>query len=262
MPEAIEVRVEAVAGSAPRAEGTTLIVQPDRIEGTIGGGVLEYRGIERARAILAGQASMDPLTLSLGPETGQCCGGVVTLGFRAVPMGCAPSPYPQTWPLLIYGAGHVGQALLRATRTLPFERHWADARPDYRAAAAGLEATGGDDPEHLAATGPAGALHVIVTHDHALDLALCDRLLDRNDFRYLGVIGSRSKRAKFLKALARRGHRAEVRQGLTCPIGLPGITGKEPPVIAAAVVAELLLVVSSASASFATLATETADRHD
>jgi xanthine dehydrogenase accessory factor len=147
----------------------------------------------------------------------------------------------RTVPLYIYGAGHVGRALVRVLQDLPFAITWADTAasrfPDPIPAHATAQAVG--DLPGLASAAPAGAYHIVMTYSHALDLAICHALLRRGDFGHLGLIGSATKRARFQKRLTEAGIAPAALARLTCPIGLPGLNGKEPSMIAVAVAAQL-----------------------
>jgi xanthine dehydrogenase accessory factor len=139
--------------------------------------------------------------------------------------------------LLLFGAGHVGQALARALAPLPFRLDWHDPRPET--AAAGARVT---PPEDLLALAAAGApFTLILTHDHALDYALARAALAGCGCGYVGLIGSATKRARFTRRLRGEGLGDAALARLVCPIGLPGIHGKAPAVIAASVAADLLI---------------------
>ena len=146
--------------------------------------------------------------------------------------------------LYLFGAGHVGRAVVRALQGLPFRISWVDSRggifpddlpPHVRAVQSPAPA---DDVDNA----PAGALFLVMTHSHPLDLEICARVLQRNDVAYLGLIGSETKRARFAGRLRAIGIPPQALARLTCPIGIPGIAGKEPAVIAASVAAQLLIV--------------------
>ena len=140
-------------------------------------------------------------------------------------------------PLLLFGAGHVGQAMAPILRTLPFALRWLDPRPDM---ADGVEALDEAALLDAVAAAPAGAFFLILTHSHALDYDLTRAVLRRGDFRYCGLIGSDTKRARFTRRLLADGLPATALDRLTCPIGLPSLKGKAPPVIAIAAAAQLL----------------------
>lgn len=135
--------------------------------------------------------------------------------------------------LLMFGAGHVGQALAPIMRTLPFDLIWLDSRPDFAATGAMIA---GDLLEAVHAA-PPGSFALIFTHSHDMDYQLCRAVLARGDFRYCGLIGSATKRVRFEKRLAADG---VAYSGLTCPIGEIGLTSKVPQVMAVAIAAELL----------------------
>ncbi|MDQ0464714.1 xanthine dehydrogenase accessory factor [Caulobacter ginsengisoli] len=145
--------------------------------------------------------------------------------------------------LLMFGAGHVGQAVARALAPLPFDLAWFDSRPEFA-----LPATLADETAQFEAIGLAApaSLYLIFTHSHALDYALTRAVLRRGDARYCGLIGSRTKRARFLSRLKAEGLDDT---GLTCPIGLTALTGKAPEVIAVGVAAQLLLLVQTPARS-------------
>jgi xanthine dehydrogenase accessory factor len=145
-------------------------------------------------------------------------------------------------PLWLFGAGPVGRALAKVLAELPFEVLWLDSRFD------GFPAEIPSGVGHVVAprlaeaveNAPAGALFLVLTHSHQLDLDICDRVLRRGDFAFLGLIGSATKKARFLSALKGRGHAASALERLVCPIGLAQIPGKQPMAIAVATAAQLL----------------------
>jgi xanthine dehydrogenase accessory factor len=153
--------------------------------------------------------------------------------------------------LHLYGAGHVGRAIVRVLEDLPFAVTWIDTSagrfpervPPYATAQVA------PDPAIFAGSAEADAFHLVLTYSHALDLAICHSLLRRGDFRFLGLIGSATKRARFLKRLAELGIGEVLLTRLVCPIGLPGVGGKEPAAIAVSVAAQLVQLAMSADAS-------------
>lgn len=226
------VTVAAVRGSTPREAGAKMIVLADSIIGTIGGGNLEFQAIDRARALLA-EGRSEPLLadIALGPELAQCCGGALTLLYE---------PFPARGRLLVLcGAGHVGRALVEVLAPLGQRILWLDTRADAFPAILPPNtiprATTAPTAEIRAA--PAGSLFLIMTHDHDLDLTLCEAVLARGDAAYAGLIGSKTKRARFDKRLAVAGFDPAA---MICPIGLPGIETKHPQAIAISVAADLM----------------------
>jgi xanthine dehydrogenase accessory factor len=146
--------------------------------------------------------------------------------------------------VVLFGAGHVGHALVKVLGTLPCVVQWVDARdelfPDEVPANVQIEPT--DLPDAIVDEAPPGAYFLVMTHDHSLDFSLAQRIMRRNDFTYFGMIGSKTKRVKFERRLMDRGVAEERLAEMTCPIGVEGIVDKAPPSIALAVTAQLLRV--------------------
>ncbi|MGY6129571.1 xanthine dehydrogenase accessory protein XdhC (plasmid) [Paraburkholderia strydomiana] len=151
---------------------------------------------------------------------------------------------PAPMHIVLFGAGHVGHALIQLLGNLPCVVQWVDERdelfPDETPANVQIEAT--DTPDAIVDTAPPGAWFLVMTHNHALDFSLAERIMRRRDFSYFGMIGSKTKRVKFERRLLARGVELERLQQMTCPIGVPGIVDKAPAMIAVAVCAELLQV--------------------
>lgn len=341
---AVLVSVAANRGSVPRGPGAHMVVTAHDCAGTIGGGQLEYRAIDIARAQLVSRNDGPQLLrFPLGASVGQCCGGVVQLSFETVDAeqhtwvalaaayqregrrwlriaslnthpanavavfdeaslvtptvvrqpGGTPSPthpalddprvaeqlqamladnqpsallagaptladaslqestaarwlldvsVPPELTVVLFGAGHVGRALVEVLGRLPLRVIWVDARDEELPASlpANVEARITDTPCAEVRAAPGDALFLVLTHSHALDFELTRAILDRGNFRFFGLIGSRSKRLSFERRLRERGYAETALAAMTCPIGLPGIAGKEPEIIAISVAAELL----------------------
>lgn len=245
---AVVVAVVEHQGSVPRESGTRMLVAADAVVGTIGGGHLELQAIERARARLAhGRTAAETQRIALGPSLGQCCGGALRLRYTAL----ADDP-PQHWQgppprfvLHLFGAGHVGRAIVNLLAAVPCRVRWIDAResefPDV-ALPPHIERVCAEPVEAEVAAAAPGDAFLVLTHSHDLDLAITRAIVARGDHGFFGLIGSATKRAKFERRLAERGASPEALARITCPIGLPGLRGKEPGVIAVAAVAQLLLV--------------------
>lgn len=321
------VSVVSTKGSVPRAPGTRMVVSVNEVDGTIGGGHLEFSAIGIARDMLAATltSSVDLRRFPLGASLGQCCGGLVNLLFepigadaewvatlgslqeRGVPVIVAtPSEHSiagrlivtadraygsfgdaglearivdaarallaqggdaqllrfasssentdmdvfldllrdNPFEIVLFGAGHVGRALVQMLAALPCRVTWVDAResefpisvPDN------VTVVASDMPEVEVAAAPRGAYFLVMTHSHPLDQTLAEAILRRGDFAYFGLIGSISKRRQFERRMSQRGFSEASFKDMTCPIGAPGITGKEPSTIAVAVAAQLLQV--------------------
>lgn len=325
------ITVIETKGSTPREAGTRMVVTKDKCLGTIGGGQLEYRIVDIARAMLGnGNGTRQVHELTLGPELKQCCGGVVkvtvdtlsaadltwtdnlneplepcvvvsvlenegsvsqcsrllvgktstngTLGdteldVQAVEAARAmlqASSEHQLDPaagmqirkvseqspellfemiraadfhLMLFGAGHVGKALVNCLGTLPCRVTWVDSRADEFPASVPPNVTVcvRDTPADEVARAGANTFFLVMTHSHPMDFQICKAVLG-GGFDYLGLIGSKSKRARFKKNLIAQGIPAETTARLTCPIGIDSIKGKHPATIAIAVVAQLIEV--------------------
>ena len=257
---AVLVRVHSTEGSAPRDAGAWMAVFTDSLLGTIGGGHLEHQAIERARELLAlqpsktgseqGAAAPELMRMALGPSLGQCCGGVVHLSLQRVNAQDAATLREQLdtprMPVALFGGGHVGHALAELLARLPVALHWIDSRegifPDTLPAHVVCEHS--EPVQGAVASLAPDARVLIMSFSHAEDLdvlALClTRQRQRGDLPYIGLIGSQTKWASFRHRLEARGFTTEELAHVTCPIGVPGIEGKEPEVIAVAVAAQLL----------------------
>jgi len=244
---AIVVEVKATQGSAPREAGTRMLVSAGEALGTIGGGHLEWLAIDTARRMLAnGDAAAVERHYPLGPALGQCCGGAVTLRYsslEATRLQAWPAAAPRFF-LQLYGAGHVGRAIARLLAGIDCQVQWIDERdsefPAGEVLPPHIEKVCVEPVEAEVRIAPPGACYLVLTHNHDLDLRITEAILRRGDFRYLGLIGSKTKRARFLHRYEARGIPAEALGRITCPIGVAGIEGKEPEVIAVAVVAQLM----------------------
>jgi len=256
---AVLVTVAHTRGSVPREAGTWMAVFAQGQVGTIGGGQLEWVALQQARQALA-EARSTPWDQSaaLGPSLGQCCGGHLLL--RHEPVQAHDSAAlrerlaPALTPVALFGGGHVGHALVQALAPLPFQLSWIDSRDQiFPADRPDTVLTEHSDPVQGAVPGlPAGARVLIMSFSHAEDLdivaACLRRQRERADLPFIGLIGSQTKWASFRRRLAERGFSDAELAHVTCPIGLPGITGKAPAVIAASVVAQLLLLQAPAPA--------------
>ena len=251
--DGVLVEVACTQGSVPREAGTWMLVFADSLACTIGGGHLEFQAISTARALLGGAPSPEAAALvryALGPSLGQCCGGVVHLRYTRV--GAADVPQlrsrlaPRRWPVALFGGGHVGTALARVLASLPCGLTWIDSRDGiFPADVAAHAVCEHSDPVHQAVPGLAsGSRVVIMSFSHAEDLEVVAACLARQrqqgDLPYVGLIGSATKWATFRHRLQARGFTEAELDHVTCPIGVPGIRGKEPEVIAVAIAAQLL----------------------
>ncbi|CAN1489720.1 XdhC Xanthine and CO dehydrogenases maturation factor, XdhC/CoxF family [Burkholderiaceae bacterium] len=249
--QAILVSVEQGQGSVPRENGAWMAVFADQVIGTIGGGHLEWSAIASAQAQLPTATEPWHDEVALGPSLGQCCGGRVRLRFEPISAQdrerLSARLLPTLHPVTLFGGGHVGHAIVQALAPLPFAVHWVDSRdgvfPDHLPNQTNTEHS---EPVHLAVRDIAPHSRVLImSFSHAEDLdivaACLQRQRERHDLPLVGLIGSQTKRATFSRRLRERGFGEDELQHITCPIGLPGITGKAPAVIGASVAAQLLM---------------------
>jgi len=212
------------------AANAPLLVTVDDLRGSLGSAALDSFAIGVARKSLASKASGAALIAARNPER-------VTLLMHVT--------HPDPFTVLVFGNGHVGHALIQVLRAVPVQVRWIDSREnDFpREVSANVEVVASDAPETELADAPRGAFVVIVTHSHALDFLLIEAALKRDDWRYMGLIGSKAKRAQFEKRLSARGVAQRRWARIVCPIGAGiGIHSKEPGAIAVAIAAELLAV--------------------
>ncbi len=257
------VNIERFEGSSPREVGAAMLVSLDAIEGTVGGGHLEFDAIAHARSLLAALpfiAYEETRRYALGPSLGQCCGGVVWLKFVSIAADettkliALRAEYitgrgPKSLKIALFGGGHVGKAIVKALAPLPCSVHWIDSRdeifPELIPANVQAEHSA---PVQAAVSDLAPQSHVLImSFSHAEDLdvvaACLLRQRERKDLPFIGLIGSKTKWATFrhrLEVWEGRGFTEQELAHITCPIGLPSIVGKEPEVIAASVAAQLM----------------------
>lgn len=248
---ALLVRVVKTQGSVPREVGAWMAVMASHVIGSIGGGHLEFDAIAQARTMLTGtHVPTEPQRVALGPSLGQCCGGVVFLRYELLgpqdAAGLAQRLQAPATPVALFGGGHVGQALARQLAHLPFALHWIDSRDEIFPAdtAPNIRCEHSDPVQAAVADIAPGSAVLIMSFSHAEDLEILAQCLlrarEKNDLPYIGLIGSKSKWATFRHRLEARGFNERDFARVTSPIGVPGIAGKQPEVIAVAVAAQLL----------------------
>ena len=264
------VSVAKVEGSAPREVGARIVVTPLGFHGSIGGGTLEWHAIAKAQTLLGKPKQHRLSSHSLGPDLGQCCGGRVQLvtevftindleeasGFakkeesgvfevsgRVLAADFTEEFGDRNRKLYLFGAGHVGRALVLAVAALPFDVTWIDPRAGAFPSVmpSNVMAIQSDNPAAEIARAPCGSFGLVMTHSHALDLEIIAGVLRNPNFAYAGLIGSQTKRARFVKKLHEAGLSASRLDELVCPIGVAGIRCKHPPMIAASTAAQLLV---------------------
>ncbi|WP_192179256.1 xanthine dehydrogenase accessory protein XdhC [Mesorhizobium amorphae] len=265
------VEVAGTKGSTPREKGASMLVSRLAIFGTIGGGQLEYMAIDKARQILGTRPSPRPaearievdevcatLDVPLGPEIGQCCGGRVEVSIRLLDAALeaelirnAEAEEAHLPHVYLFGGGHVGQALASALAPLPIHAIVVETRADaLEGMPETVETRLTPMPEAVVREAPAGSAFAILTHDHALDFLIVAEALKRDDAAYVGMIGSKTKKATFKNWFLKSadGSEAEFAR-LISPIGGDAVKDKRPPVIAALAAAEIMTALVSHAAS-------------
>lgn len=222
-------------GSTPRNAGSKMVISANQSFDTIGGGHLEYKAMKIAREMLvSGKQDTHLERFSLGASLGQCCGGATVLLFE--PMGQVQAQ------IAVFGAGHVGRALVPLLASLPCRVRWIDSREDEfpEQIPHGVRKIVSEEPVDEIDDLPAGSYCIVMTHNHQLDLELTAAILKRNDFAYFGLIGSKTKRVKFEHRLRDRGFDHSVVQRMRCPMGIGEVKGKLPMEIAISIAGEII----------------------
>mgnify|MGYP003624384604 FL=1 len=277
---AVLVLVQEARGSVPRGAGAGLVVLPGGdFYGTIGGGALEWQALGHAKSFSESGMNHERVQVPLGPNLGQCCGGHVTLSYElwqpdrlgeaqiladmeragsfhtasqtdanghvrriVVETGGTEQFGIRAVPVAVFGAGHVGKALMKSLSLLPVRMTWIDSRADMFPGVVpdNISMHALADPRMILPDLDRETAILIMTHSHPQDLSILEAAL-KASFSFVGVIGSRSKRARFESMLIKSGMAPELARSFICPIGIPGLEGKEPSVIAASVSAQVFL---------------------
>jgi xanthine dehydrogenase accessory factor len=268
--DSVVVSIASTQGSVPREADTWMAVFASQIVGTIGGGHVEFEAIAEARVLLNGRESTADAyekRYVLGPSLGQCCGGVMvlhyekhsTLGDKYVdysqktPLNSVfnPIPPPKLQNVALFGGGHVGKAIVNILSTLPMQVMWIDSRDEiFPTELPQNVVCEHSDPVQAAVKDLVAGSHVLImSFSHAEDLDIVAACLlrqrEKADLPFIGLIGSKTKWATFRHRLEDRGFSEAELAHITCPIGVDGVKGKEPEVIAVAVAAQLLKLRSS-----------------
>ncbi|MCU0797441.1 MAG: xanthine dehydrogenase accessory protein XdhC [Akkermansiaceae bacterium] len=233
----VVVTVAAQRGSVPAVTGAKAIIDADGLRaGTLGGGKVEAKAIREAQAMLAGSGSCELRTWNLQKDVGMTCGGEMTLLFEKV----APA---EAWRVVVFGAGHVSQALVRLLATLNCGVEVIDTRPEWLDRLPAGErirrhvVSAFEDGVGIVTPGD---FVVSITQGHSTDRPVLREVLKRfPGIPFLGVIGSAAKRAVLLRELREDGIDADLLKNLVCPLGLP-LGGNDPAEIAVSITAQLL----------------------
>ena len=229
------VTVLEVRGSSPREEGAKMIVTEDQSYLSIGGGNLEYQAIALSRELILEAGLVSKIEdFPLGPKVGQCCGGKVRLLFESFPA--------ETIRISIFGAGHVGKALIGIVSQLPYRIRWIDSREHEfpNAIPSNVEKVVSGRPHLDIRSSSMADYFVVMSHSHKIDFEIVQAVLKMGNYRYLGLIGSESKKKRFESRLIKRGVPDDQISRLSCPMGIGQITGKSPIEVAVSVASELI----------------------
>ena len=243
-------------GSVPRNENVSMVISSSMQFGTIGGGELEYQITRKSKSLLnTFNCNQKIIELPLGPSLGQCCGGFVKIQLNKFKNGkdlllknnLKEQIINKNQNLYIFGAGHVAKALLSKLDGVGFNVFVIDSRENF------ISKINVDyvfpilSKEHnvIIKNTPSKSYYLIMTHSHQLDLTICDLLLKKNDYEFIGLIGSKTKKTRFTKRLMEIGYDQKSINNIECPIGINSIKGKEPDVIAISIIARLLEYQSS-----------------
>jgi len=251
-----EVIVLSALGSTPRDAGSWMLVSAAHSWGTIGGGQLEKIALEKVVELIAEDRREAHDDIPLGPDIGQCCGGRV--GLRYIRLSQTAKDAIKTRVekeitnqphLYIFGAGHTGRALALCCELLPVRCIVVDQREDEMALLPKtIEKRLTALPEVELKSAPAGSAFVVMTHDHALDFLITFEALARQDAAYVGMIGSKTKRAKFKSWIEENGPQNPI-DALQCPMAAHAKGDKRPAVIASVIAAEIMVAFARVNGS-------------
>jgi len=232
------ITIVGVTGSTPRNSGTKMVVSDNDIFDTIGGGHLEHKAIKQAKVLLSANKDGQVLEhFQLGSQLGQCCGGNASVLFECFAAN--------TINVVVFGAGHVGQALIPVLAGLPCHITWIDSReaqflPQYTQYA-NVTTIVSEQPEEEVANLPKNALYVVMTHNHQMDFDISHEVLKRADFHYLGLIASDTKWKRFQQRYKHREVDQELVNKMHCPIGIPEVLGKRPMEVAVSIAGQIIV---------------------
>ena len=242
----IKAKIINVKGSSPNKINDFMLVAPKDIFGTIGGGNLEYLVIEESKLMLKNKSKRKKLNIPLGPGIGQCCGGYVEIILtlhKNTDAAMKDEKVNDSFKedLYIFGAGHIGQALIETIGNLNFTTYLIDSREEY------LKMSVNKDVNYLLSKEPwkvvnklkDNAYYVVLTHSHEYDLKILNEILTKK-FTFVGLIGSTTKKKRFFKRLTENGHDKNIIKKIECPIGVDIGNSKDPNEIAFSIITRLI----------------------
>ena len=242
----IKAKIINVKGSSPNKINDFMLVAPKDIFGTIGGGNLEYLVIEESKLMLKNKSKRKKLNIPLGPGIGQCCGGYVEIILtlhKNTDAAMKDEKVNDSFKedLYIFGAGHIGQALIETISNLNFTTYLIDSREEY------LKMSVNKDVNYLLSKEPwkvvnklkDNAYYVVLTHSHEYDLKILNEIVTKK-FTFVGLIGSTTKKKRFFKRLTENGHDKNIIKKIECPIGVDIGNSKDPNEIAFSIITRLI----------------------
>jgi len=247
----ILIKIIDAKGSVPRNKNVTMVISDEHQFGTIGGGELEYRVTNESRELLNDSNCCEKIIeFPLGPSLGQCCGGYIKIKLNKFNSGknllnkhdLKDEVLSRNKNLYIFGAGHVASALMTKLEETGFNIFVIDSREQFlsKIKIDYINTILAKEPDIIIKNAAPRSFYLVMTHSHQIDLSICSTLLKVNNFSFLGLIGSKTKRMRFNKRLKEIGYSKELIDKIECPIGIDGITGKEPNIIAISIIARLL----------------------
>jgi len=240
----IKAKIINAEGSVPSEAGNYMLISEEDIFGTIGGGHLEYLIINKSKELLKNKIKKSEiLSIPLGPGIGQCCGGYVQIQLTQHANGEKSLEHSiKNSNLFIFGAGHIGQALSSKSLDLNFNVHLIDSRKNFLLMNEyeDIDYIFAKEPWKLIKNLPKNSYYIILTHSHDFDFKIINETLKYNSFKFIGLIGSKTKKNKFSNRLKQNGHNQSLINLIECPVGLNIKHTKEPNEIAISIIAKLI----------------------
>ena len=244
----VKAKIINVKGSSPNKIDDIILISNDTIFGTIGGGNLEYLVVKEAKRLIDNKINKKSLNIPLGPGIGQCCGGYVQIKLSLHNNSSDALKNEKLYDdantnLYIFGAGHIGQAIIKKLENINFNTFLIDSREDF------LKMKNINNINYLLSKKPWEIVHrlkdnscfVVLTHSHDYDLKILNEVLKKN-FTFLGLIGSKTKKNRFFKRLIDNGHNKSLVEKIECPIGINIGNSKEPDEIAFSIITRLISI--------------------